>query len=75
MKNLKVNELEIVNSKEMQFLKGGGEPGDCCCSCWAQNSGGSSTSDNDGANDKGGLHSKYGCLPTVKVVAEDKSKN
>jgi natural product precursor len=62
-KKLKLTQLGQLNltEREMNILKGGGTPGDCCCTCqYAGSGGGSSTADNDAANNKEGKHSP-GC--------------
>jgi natural product precursor len=55
---LKLNQLVNVdlNEQEMNILRGGGTPGNCCCGC----NGPSSTADNSAANNAKGLRSP-GC--------------
>jgi natural product precursor len=60
IKNLKLNQLvqaELAKN-EMNSIKGGS--GNCCCGCNYSNQGGSSTADNDAANNAGDLKSP-GC--------------
>ena len=61
MKILKTS-LDNMKSKlrksELRNISGGSlTPGVCCCMCQYAGQGGSSSGDNDGANNKGGLHS------------------
>jgi len=65
LKKLKLNQLAEVelNEREMCRILGGGTPGCCQCGCHYANSGGSSTSANDSANNAGGHYSDYGSHP------------
>ncbi|MCG8411685.1 MAG: TIGR04149 family rSAM-modified RiPP, partial [Bacteroidales bacterium] len=67
--NLKLTQLAKakLSRKKMTNLQGGA--GNCCCSCWAQNHGGSSTSANGGANDADDLTSIHGCIDEVVITA------
>ena len=69
MKNLKLNVLanQNLSGKEMNSLKGGGEPGKCCCGCMYADQGGSSFNANDSANNAEGLRSPN-CLPDVVIT-------
>jgi natural product precursor len=53
---IKLNQLAEIemNEREMCRLLGGGTPGCCQCSCAYADTGGSSTSANDGANNANG---------------------
>lgn len=55
MKNLKMNVAEenLLNAKEMNSIVGGS----CGCACNYEESGGSSTADNNSANNAEGKHS------------------
>jgi natural product precursor len=59
MNNLKLNKLEEQNlaERQMNVVKGGGNPGNCGCACTYANNGGSSTCDNAAANWNAGLAS------------------
>jgi natural product precursor len=59
LKKLKLNALSEANlrEREMNILKGG--ECTCGCGCLYQNSGGSSTQDNGGANKNYGYFSDY----------------
>lgn len=61
---LKLNQLANADLKkrEMNALFGGGTPGCCTCGCLYENSGGSSSSANSGANDSSGLYSYMGVM-------------
>ncbi len=65
LSKLKLNELSTaeLNEREMCRLLGGGTPGCCQCGCNYANSGGSSTSANDSANNAGGKYSDAGAQP------------
>ncbi len=57
LKSIKLTQLDRVQLEErkMSYLVGG--TGECNCGCYYANSGGSSTTDNDQANNKGDLTS------------------
>ena len=60
LKRLKLSDLsdKSLKDKEMNALRGG----NCCsCSCYWENQGGSSSSDNSGANYQFNGESKEGC--------------
>ena len=67
MKLTKINLNQLANAdlneREMCRLLGGGDPGCCQCGCNYANSGGSSTEDNDNANNKSGLTSEPEITP------------
>ena len=60
-----------LNEREMCSLMGGGIPGCCQCGCNAANSGGSSTSANDTANDSSGYTSDPGATTPCDEEGED----
>ena len=68
LSKLKLNQLSQaqLDEHEMNVLKGGGTPGDCCCACKYVNYGGSSSADNDAANNAEGKRSPgYDCYDYV----------
>lgn len=64
LNKLKLNQLAKADlaKREMNALLGGGTPGCCVCGCLYENSGGSSSSSNSGANDSSGLYSSIGVM-------------
>jgi natural product precursor len=68
MKKLKLNKLsdQHLAEKQTNMVRGGAEPGggicNCYCACAYADQGGSSTADNQSANNAGGLYSPQGVV-------------
>ena len=69
LSKLKLNAVaeSRLAEREMNALRGGGQPGNCTCSCYYAGSGGASIIDNSDANIAEGLQSPYG-FPYVVTI-------